>query len=141
MYINNNLKHCRETLNITQKELGKILNVKASTISGWENRYDYIPLEKLIKFCNIFKFNIDYVMGLKNVNENFVFLNINKEKIGNNLKKYRKIRNLTQTKLSQKLNISQSCYNQYECGKSTITTSILYAIVIFFNISVYDIIN
>ena len=50
MLINNNLKSCREELEITQEELGKVLGVSRKTVTGWENNYDSMPLTKLVKF-------------------------------------------------------------------------------------------
>ena len=47
--IDNNLKYCREDLDLTQKELGLIFGVHETTISGWETGKDTIPLNKLIK--------------------------------------------------------------------------------------------
>ena len=48
--IDNNLKHIREELELTQTELGNILDVHNSTVRGWENAYDTMPLSKLVIF-------------------------------------------------------------------------------------------
>jgi len=69
--LDNNLKFCRETLEMTQKELGFVFGVSHKTISGWENSYDIIPLSKLIKFCNLYEFSVDYVVGLARNNKNY----------------------------------------------------------------------
>ena len=68
MLINNNLKSCREELEITQEELGKVLGVSRKTVTGWENNYDSMPLTKLVKFSNLYKYSIDYILGLSNEN-------------------------------------------------------------------------
>ena len=44
--IGNNLRYCREELEMTQKELGFVFGVHESTISGWETGKDTIPLRK-----------------------------------------------------------------------------------------------
>ena len=62
--INNNLKFCRESLEMTQKELGYVFGVAESTVSGWENNNDIMPLTKLVKFCDLYGFSLDYVTGL-----------------------------------------------------------------------------
>ena len=41
---NNNLKYVREELEMTQEELGLVFGVKGSTVAGWENNNDSIPL-------------------------------------------------------------------------------------------------
>ena len=61
--INNNLKYCREELELTQKELGNILGVSITTISKWELGYDPITLKRLVKFCNLYNYSLDYVCG------------------------------------------------------------------------------
>ena len=42
MLINNNLKHCRENLEMTQEELGYVLGVTKGTVANWENGNDSI---------------------------------------------------------------------------------------------------
>ena len=50
----NNLKFCREELEMTQSELGLVFGVTGSTVSGWENAHDTMPLPKLVKFSNLY---------------------------------------------------------------------------------------
>ena len=57
--LNNNLKQCREELEMTQTELGYIFGVQKATISNWENGYDIIPFNKLLRFCNLYDFSLD----------------------------------------------------------------------------------
>lgn len=69
--INNNLKYCREELELTQKELGNILGVNITTISKWELGYDTITLKRLVKFCNLYNYSLDYVCGLSKNNKKY----------------------------------------------------------------------
>ena len=69
--IDNNLKHIREELELTQTELGNILGVHNSTVRGWENGYDTMPLSRLVLFSNKFNYSIDYVLGLTKVNTTY----------------------------------------------------------------------
>ena len=62
MLIMNNLKYCREEIEMTQEELGNVLGVSRKTVTGWENNHDTMPLPKLIRFCNLYKFSANYVM-------------------------------------------------------------------------------
>lgn len=118
-----NLKASRENMFLKQKDISKIFNNNPSTISGWETGKDTIPLEKLVLYANYFNLSIDYLFGLNN-NNYIREIVINKKKIGNNLKKYRKKRSLTQEQVASLINISQGTYSDYESGHKLITTSL-----------------
>lgn len=88
--IGNNLKYCREELEMTQTELGNLFGVTNSTVRGWENAYDSIPLKKLVKFCNLYGYSIDFVLGLSRNNKKYTDkIKIDKVKIGKKLKSLR----------------------------------------------------
>jgi transcriptional regulator with XRE-family HTH domain len=57
----------RNKKGFTQYALGKILNVSAGTISGWETDYCKPATEKLIQLSNILETSIDYLVGLSNI--------------------------------------------------------------------------
>ncbi len=127
--INNNLKFCRESLEMTQKELGYVFGVAESTVSGWENNNDIMPLTKLVKFCDLYGFSLDYVTGLTRSNYSYSKINkLDRNKIGNNLKKIRADLNLTQSKIAKECMISQTTYSNYELGIRLITTLTLYTL-------------
>ena len=65
---NNNLKYVREELEMTQEELGLVFGVKGSTVAGWENNNDSIPLNKLVKYANNYNYSLDYLTGLSRSN-------------------------------------------------------------------------
>ena len=54
---------------MTQEELGLIFGVTRKTISGWENAYDNMPLPKMIRFANDYKYSLDYISGLSRKNK------------------------------------------------------------------------
>ncbi len=141
MLINNNIKNCREIINISQKELGKILGVSNKTISGWETGADFIPLKKLIQFCNKFNINVDYALGLTSKNVYNGPIELNNSIISKNLKNLRRKNNLSQIQISRILKISQSCYSQYESGKNLPNTAFLYVLASTFKISVNSILR
>ena len=88
--LNNNLKYCREELEMTQEELGFIFGVSRKTVTGWETNQDPMPLSKMVKFSNLYKYSIDYIMGLRRNNDNYIEINkLNKKQVGANLKKIR----------------------------------------------------
>ena len=78
---------------MTQQELGYVFGVTGSTVAGWENNHDTMPLTKLVKFSNLYKFSLDYITGLSSQN-NYKEVKIDKKKIGTNLKTIRNIYNL-----------------------------------------------
>ena len=126
--MNNNLKFCREKLEMTQKELGNVFGVSFKTVAGWENGHDTIPLSKLVKFCNLYKFSIDYVTRLSKDNKYVELDKLNRIRIGNKLKKIRESLGLTQENIASECMISQATYSGYENGKFLITTLNLYTI-------------
>lgn len=134
--LNNNLKWCREELELTQEELGNILNVSRKTISGWENVNDPIPLSKLIEFCDKYNYSLDFALGLTRKNYSSKLKGkISKSAISKNLKKMRKSMNLSQEKFAGNCGLSQTTYSHYETGYNLITTTNLYYICKTYNIS------
>jgi len=59
-------------LNLTQRELAKLLDISASYVSNWENGYNEITVVLLNKICNIADVSFDYMMGLSNFVNNDV---------------------------------------------------------------------
>lgn len=131
----NNLKYCREELEMTQKELGYVFGVSRYTVHGWENGHDSMPFNKLIKFCNLYSYSLDFVCGLSKKNIKYDPLNINKEIIGNKLKNLRKKMKLSQQQLAKDCHISQTTYSGYETGRYLINTITIYTICKTYNIS------
>ena len=133
--LDNNLKDCREELEMTQKELGFVFGVSKNTVSGWENGHDSMPFNKLIRFCNLYDYSLDYVCGFIRRNIKYDKIKTNKIKIGKKLKELRSELNITQTMLAEKCGISQSTYSSYEKGKYLINTLTIYSICKKYNIS------
>ena len=135
MGMNNNLKDAREELEMTQEELGFVFGVSRKTISGWETSNVPIPFNKLIKFCNLYKYSLDFIMGLTRKNIKYGTFTTDKNKIGKRLKEIRMNLKLSQEKFANKCGISQTTYSHYETGLNLITTSTAYAICKTYNIS------
>lgn len=123
-----NLRYSRESLDIKQKDLASFLGVHHSTYSGWETGKDTIPIKRLIKYANTYKFNIDYLFGFSK-NKSFPHLyTTDANIIGNNLRTLRKKYGFTQQQIADKLNCGRSTYTLYESGKNIISTEFLYAL-------------
>lgn len=121
------LKEIREDAGLTQKQEAKKMKVAPSTISGWENGNDTIPLNRLIDFCNLYKVSLDYVFKMSSENV-YSELEINIKKISAFLLNARKEYKLTQEQVANKLNISTGTYCDYENGNNLIKTTSLYSL-------------
>lgn len=64
--MNKRLKDLREDNDLSQKDLGKILNMAQTTYSGYETGNRNIPNEILIKLALFYKTSTDYILGLTN---------------------------------------------------------------------------
>lgn len=121
------LKELRDYEAKTQKETAQFLNVTRATYAGWECGKDIIPLRKLNELANIYDVTLDYLVGLTENPENRKEkLAIDTKAVSENIKMLRLSHKLTQKELAEKLNTSQSNINNYENGKTLITT--MYAI-------------
>lgn len=136
----NNIKYCREELEMTQQELGYVFGVSGSTVAGWENNHDTIPLTKLVRFSNMYKYSLDYIVGLSRTN-NYKKVKLDKKKIASNLKDIRTKLNLTQQQIADECMISQTAYSNYETGLYLINTLTLYTICLKHKLSFYDIVK
>ena len=133
--INNNLRWCREELEMTQKELGYVFGVSNNTVSGWETAHDTMPFNKLMKFCNLYDYSLDFVCGLIRKNIKYGKFETDKIKIGKKLKEIRKSLGLSQQKFAEKCGLSQTTYSHYETGFNLITTMTAFSICKTYNIS------
>ena len=126
----------REENDLTQDDIGKILNVSRVAISQWESDKEIIPLEKLNTFANYFNVSFDYLANLSNnkTNEN-IYINLDPVLIGKRLKEFRENNNLTLRQLADILNTSASTLCAYESGKVLILTVFAYEIAKKFKIS------
>ena len=131
----NNIKYIREELEMTQDELGLVFGVTRKTISGWENAYDNMPLPKMVRFSNEYKYSLDYISGLSRKNNYSILNKPNPVKIGKRLKQIRTNLQLTQQQIADECMISQTTYSNYEKGLYLITSLSLYTICYNHNLS------
>ena len=131
----NNIRYCREELEMTQTELGYIFGVSDSAVRSWETAHDSIPLPKLIKFCNMYDYSLDFVCGLIRNNIKYGKFTTDKIKISKKLKELRNKLGISQQKLSDDCKISQTTYSGYETGNYLINTMNLYYICETYNVS------
>ena len=106
-----------------------------TTISNWENGYDIITLTKLIKFCNLYNYSLDFVCGLTRKNINYNKIKTDKETLGRKLKELRISLKLSQQQIADECSITRSCYSHYEIGRNLVSTLTLYTICKTHNVS------
>jgi len=130
------LKYIRTEELWTQEKVAASLGISRSTYKEYETQNSIIPLTHLIKFCEIFNISLDFAFDfteVKNYTNNKS--SINHKEVGNNLKIFRKKEKLTQVKLADILNTTQSVIADYERGRYLISTANLYAICTKYKIS------
>ena len=116
--------------------MGKILNVSRVAISQWETGKEVIPLEKLNIYSNYFNVSLDYILQISNVKQyKITNKTIDSKIIGKRLLFIRHKFNITQEKLAEELNTTNSTISAYESGKTLILTVFAYGIVTKYNLS------
>lgn len=135
------LKEIREERNLTQKDIAKTLEVDRSTYAEWETGKDTIPLRRLNKLSDYYKISVDYMTGLSDVTSSYRVIDLDAKVIGQNLKEFRKERNLVQKDIFLFLNTTSSTYSAYETGKVLIKTDFLYSICKNYNASMDELLG
>lgn len=130
------LRDVRTYYGYSQREIAENLGVERSVYAEWEIYRSVIPIRRLIKLADFYKINIDYTLGLTdmqlNVNPIIVDINI----VGSNLLAFRKEMNFTTKKLADVLHISDSSITRYEKSQILVSTSFCYNLARKYNISV-----
>ena len=129
------LKDIRIENDLTQTQMAKILNTTQTSYNRWENNVELISLKKLTRVCNYFNTSMDYLVGITRNNIGNGKHDLDYKVVGNNIKIFRKEKNLSQKDLATLLNTSQSTISAYEAGKTIILTAFALEIVKKYNIS------
>ena len=61
--LNERIKELRNSLNLTQVELAKSLNVTKQCVSNWENDNIQPSVDMLLKIAKYFNVSTDYLLG------------------------------------------------------------------------------
>ena len=118
------LKEIRENNDVSQRSVREVLKVGKSTYSRWETGEQLIPLTRLNQFCNYFHVSMDYALGISNTDFKTKELKqLDKNKIGQNLRLIRKEHDLTQEELAKLFNTTHSTISAYENGKTILLTA------------------
>ena len=57
------LKEKRKELNLSQEKFSEILGIDFHNLQKWENASRKIPLDKLVKLCQVFNIQFDYFIS------------------------------------------------------------------------------
>lgn len=130
------IRDIREDHDLSQSKMAEILNVKRSAYSLWELGINIIPLKSLCDYADYFNYSIDYVLGLTSTKRNNnMTKGLDLIKLGNNIKKIRTEKELSQENIANILGVTQACITKYEKGIICISTSNLYKLAKEFNVS------
>lgn len=131
------MKEIREEAGLKQRDVAEILGVTKGSYSMWECGTDTIPLKRLNQFCNYFNVSIDYVVGFSDKRKySNAKPDIKRKITGENLKKIRLKKRLTQSAIAEELNINQPSWNRYENSKTLILTVVLVELAKKYNYSI-----
>ena len=129
MIYSDRLKYLREEKELKQYELAKILNFHQNGYGQFEREETLFPIKHLNTLCTFFNVSLDYLFNFtdkKQYNKHRKDINITLS--GQRLKEFRKENKITQVKLANFLNTTQSNIVGYEKGKFIIATPYLYMI-------------
>ncbi|MCM1053714.1 MAG: helix-turn-helix domain-containing protein [Ruminococcus sp.] len=136
MIYKDRLIQIRERKGLTQKSISDAVSMEESHYRHCEREDELFPIKHLNNICNFLDISLDYIFSFT---ENKTYLNtinnIDKIKIGNRLKEFRKENKLTQVKLAKNLNTVQSVIAKWESGDNLIATPFLYTICSKYHIS------
>ena len=134
--INERLKNVRTYLGYSQREIASKLGIRQSTYAAWELNKRLIPLKHLNTLSNIYQLNIDYILGLTDLQipQKQVF-ELNKSVISQNLKVLLKELQMNVTQLANSINISYVPLYNYINEVSFIPTYVIYDLARQYNIS------
>lgn len=136
------IRNIREDNDVIQKDIANILGVKRSTYSMWETGDITMPLTYINKFANHFHLSIDYLLNLTdNKLQKEIFEKIDYVVIGQNIKRLRKRKALTQVEMAKILNTNQASYSYYEKGITKIPLEKLLIIAKTFDLKVSSLIK
>lgn len=135
--INTRLLELREYNFLLQKDIAKVLNIDRSTYSTWETNLKIIPLKHLNVLANYYDTSVDYILGLTIKKVKYKKLDkLDKQRIGNNIRKLRSDNNLTLRDLAKVLNTTSSTISAYETGKTLLLTAFAIEIAKKYHISI-----
>lgn len=134
--INERLKDVRTYFGYSQREIATKLGIRQSTYAAWELNKRLIPLKHLNSLSNIYQLNIDYILGLTDLQipQKQIF-ELDKSVISQNLKVLLRELNMNVTQLANSINISYVPLYNYLNEVNFIPTYVIYDLARQYSIS------
>lgn len=130
------IKNLRIKNNLKQKDLALYLGISIAAYSQFERMDTLISIELLNKLANYYHVSLDYLLKITNNPDiDSDFTELDKVKVGNNLKNLRKKLKLYQETLAKEIGTSHSLISEYESGKKLVSLTYGYAICMKYHIS------
>ena len=63
------MRNIREDLDLTQKEVGEMIGISQRTLSHYESGTRDVPVDILIELADVYKVNLDYLVGRTNIKD------------------------------------------------------------------------
>ncbi len=120
------LSYIRKIKNYTQKELAEKLGVSQVLIARWENGYQNISLNYLVKIAYFYQIPIDYFLGLVtkyNINYYHFTNELDRKYLGEKIRRIRINEDMNQEQFASAIKTKRSNISYYEKGKKTISSA------------------
>ena len=122
--IGERLKYIRETYDVSQEEIGKVLGVSNTSISHYENNDYIIPMKKLSAISDYFNLSIDYIFGFTNLKKyDDMKRELDLKVVGKRLAEICYDQNVSNVGLAKELNTTESNIRKYKTGQTLILTA------------------
>ena len=122
--IGERLKYIRETYDVSQKELARILGVSHYCISHYERNDYIIPMRKLCAVSNYFQLSIDYILGFTSLKKyEDMKYQVDLKTVGKRISEICGEQSLSNVGLAKILNTTESNIRNYKTGKTLLLTA------------------
>lgn len=121
----NRISDIRESEDLTQEQLSKIIGGSRVSISKWENEKDFPNIRKINAMADYFHISLDYIFNLsktKSYPDNKTG-ELDRELVGQRIREVRTSHKLSLRKLAGELNTTFSTLSAYESGKTLLLTA------------------
>ena len=122
--IGERLKYIRETYDVSQEKMGRVLGVSKSSVSHYENNDYIIPMRKLCAISNYLDLSIDYIFDFTNLKRyDDMKREVNLKVVGRRLSEICHDQNFSNVALAKELNTTESNIRKYKMGQTLILTA------------------
>lgn len=124
--LGNKIKNLRQRNNMTQEELGNILNVKKAAVANYESGYSEPDSEKIMQLASLFNVSTDYLLGnthvelpVQTLSNNLAKIKLSEQELNNVFKyilEYYTSDNSILSPIADKLNAKEKeAFTEFSC--------------------------